>query len=110
MKEQRWPGDYERVSQEFSYAKREEQHGMHDANISHGNDYLTMGETRRLDVYQTAELEPSWATQLDTIGMQPHSREYLERDSTSMRSGRQLTMIDGQIIDHCAGIQFTGMP
>jgi hypothetical protein len=51
------------------------------------------------DLYQREELEPSWATQLDTVGMQPHAREYLEQE-----------MISGQMIDYSDGIQFTGKP
>ena len=110
MKDQRWPGDYQTTKQEFRSSRKEEQMGMRDVNTSHGNDYLALGETRRFNPYQTEELEPSWATQLDTVGMQPHAREYLERDSTSMRSARQMTVIDGQMIDHCDGIQFSGTP
>jgi hypothetical protein len=69
-----------------------------------------MGMTPRLDPYQVNELEPSWSTQLDTTGMQPHSREYLERESTNMRSARRFNMIGGQVIDYCDGIQFSGTP
>lgn len=74
------------------------------------NDYLAMRDTRHLDRYEINELEPSWATQLDTVGMQPHSREYLERDVTDMRSSRKFSMIAGQAIDYCDGIQFSGRP
>ncbi len=74
------------------------------------NDYLALGTTRQLDAYELGELDPSWTTQLDTVGMQPHSREYLERDVNAMRSGRKLFHIDGQVIDHCDGIQFSGSP
>jgi hypothetical protein len=83
---------------------------MRDANLSHGNDFISHEPTRRLDAYETGELEPSWSTQLDTVGMQPHSREYLERDEIGMRSARKYTMIAGQEIDYCNGIQFSGMP
>jgi hypothetical protein len=110
MKNQRWPGDYETIPQEFANSRREEQMGMNAANMSHGNDFLAMGITRRLDAYETGELEPSWTTQLDTNGMQPHAREYLERDLTAMRSGMKYSMIAGQVIDHCEGIQFSGCP
>ncbi len=110
MKDQRWPGDYQTIPQEFASSRAEERMGMYDVNMSHGNDYLALGITRRLDPYQTGELEPSWATQLDTVGMQPHSREYLERDLTAMRSARKYSMIDGQMIDYCEGIHFDGMP
>jgi|SRR5580693_7312404 hypothetical protein len=110
MKNQRWPGDDETIGQEFRSSLREEQMGMRDVNMSYANDFLAMGMTRKLDMYETGELEPSWATQLDTVGMQPHAREYLERDSTSMRSARKFMMIDGQSIDYCDGIQFSGTP
>lgn len=62
------------------------------------------------DRYQLGELEPSWASQLDKVGMQPHSREYLECESNYMRSERKLEVIDGQHIDYCDGIQFSGKP
>jgi len=110
MKDQRWYGDYETTSQEFAYSKREEQMGMNDANMSHENDQLALGMKALFDRYELGELESSITTQLDTVGMQPHAREYLERESTGMRSARKLMMIDGQVIDHCDGIQFSGMP
>lgn len=74
------------------------------------HDYLAMGMTTRLDAYQMGELEQSTCQQLDTNGMQPHSREYLERDMFDLRSARKLYMIDGQVIDHCDGIHFSGLP
>jgi hypothetical protein len=83
---------------------------MRDANRSHANDFIAHEPTRRLDKYETGELEPSWTMQLDTVGMQPHAREYLERDETSMWSARRYTQIAGQEIDYCKGIQFSGMP
>lgn len=110
MKDQRWPGDYETVPQEFRNSRMEEQMGMNAANLSHANDYLALGQTTRLDAYQTSELDPSWSTQMDTVGMQPHAREYLERDLTGMRSARKYSMVAGQVIDHCEGIQFSGKP
>lgn len=110
MRDQRWPGDYQTTPEQFASSRREEQQGMNAANMDQGNDYMAMGMTRQLDAYQTAELEPSWTTQLDTTGMQPHSREYLERDLTAMRSGRKYSMIAGQVVDHCDGIQFSGKP
>lgn len=110
MKDQRWPGDYQTKKEEFSSSRVEERMGMHDANMSLGNDYLAMNDVMRMDRYQVSELEPSWATQLDTVGMQPHAREYLERDMTGLRSARKFTMVDGQVIDHCDGIQFSGKP
>ena len=110
MREQRWPGDYETIPQEFAHSIREERMGMKDWNASFGNDYLAMSEAPRLDPYQVAELEPSASMQLDTVGMQPHAREYLERSSTAERSCRKFEMISGQMIDYCKGIQFTDTP
>jgi hypothetical protein len=110
MKEQRWRGDYQTISQEFGSSKREEQMGMDSANYSHGNDFMAMGTPRQLDAYDVGELEPSITTQLDTVGMQPHSREYLERDLLSMRSGRKFSMVSGDMMEHCDGIQFSGTP
>jgi hypothetical protein len=109
MREQRRFGTIQAISQEFSYSRREEEIGMRDSNASHGNDFLaTTG--RIMDHYELNELEPSWCTQLDTIGMQPHAREYLDRSSTCLRSERQLQMIQGQMIDYSSGIHFDGMP
>lgn len=63
-----------------------------------------------MDAYETDELEPSWATQLDIVGMQPHSREYLEYEMNCLRSSRTYQMIEGQMIDYTDGIQFSGKP
>jgi hypothetical protein len=60
--------------------------------------------------YQAEELEPSWCTQLDTVGMQPHSREYLEREVNCFRSERKFEMIADQVIDYPTGIQFSDKP
>ncbi len=62
------------------------------------------------DAYQLDEFEPSACQQLDTVGMQPHAREYLEREMTCMRSYRKFECIDSQTIDYPEGIQFTGKP
>lgn len=62
------------------------------------------------NMYQRDELEPSACQQLDTAGMQPHSREYLEREMSCMRSERRYEMIAGQMIDYPDGIQFSGKP
>ena len=110
MKDQRWPGDYETIPQEFAYSKKEEQMGLTGQNQSRANDFMAYGQTRRLDAYEICELEPSNSMQLDTVGMQPHSREYLERDLLGIRSARKFLMVDGQSIDYCDGIQFSGMP
>ena len=63
-----------------------------------------------LDPYQMDELSPSACQQLDVVGMQPHSREYLEYEVNCMRSERKYEMIADQMIDHTRGIQFTGSP
>ena len=62
------------------------------------------------DMFQREELEPSWSTQLDTVGMQPHAREYLEREMNCKRSERKFEMIADQVIDYTDGIQFSGRP
>lgn len=62
------------------------------------------------DWYQREELEPSTSQQLDKVGMQPHSREYLEREVNCMRSERKFEMISGQMIDYPPGVQFSGKP
>lgn len=62
------------------------------------------------DKYQLEEFEPSACSQLDVVGMQPHSREYLEYESNCIRSTRKFEMFDGQMIDYCDGIQFSGKP
>lgn len=73
-------------------------------------DYLAMGLASRLDPYQISELDSSWCTQLDTVGMQPHSREYLERSMSGNVGGRKFEWVGGQTIDHPEGIQFSGCP
>ena len=62
------------------------------------------------DYYQRDELEPSWTTQLDVVGMQPHAREYLENEMNCKRSVRKFEHIAGQMIDYTDGIQFSGRP
>lgn len=74
------------------------------------NDFLALGLPSRLDRYEMNELEDSWCTQLDTVGMQPHSREYLEREVFEIKARHSFKTIDGQVIDHCDGIQFSGSP
>lgn len=110
MKEQRWPGDYQTKEAEFHSSRIEEQKGLDDVNRSMSNDYMASAIPTPLDAYQRGELDPSWSTQLDTSGMQPHAREYLERDMTSLRSSRKYTVMSGQVIDYCEGIQFSGTP
>lgn len=110
MKKQRWHGDDETIGQEFRSSLREEEMGMRGINESFGNDFLAMGTLGRFDSYETGELEPSASMQLDTVGMQPHAREYLERNMMGMISRRSYHTVDGQTIDHCDGIQFSGTP
>lgn len=110
MKEQRWPGDYERVSQEFARSRAQEEMGMRGINADFLHDYLTLREPERLDLYQMRELEPSASTQLDVIGMQPHAREYLEYTLNCERSERKFEQIGHQTIDYSEGIQFSGTP
>jgi hypothetical protein len=64
----------------------------------------------RFDSFEKQELEPSWASQLDVVGMQPHAREYLEHEMNCERSERQFEIISGQMIDYPRGIQFSGSP
>lgn len=64
----------------------------------------------KFDQFQRNEFEPSASTQLDVIGMQPHSREYLEYQTLCNYSERQFETVDGQTIDYCEGIQFSGKP
>ena len=109
MKEQRWPGDYQTISQEFVYSRMEEEIGLRGQNLDRLHDYIAKPEYQ-LDAYQKKELEPSWSMQLDTVGMQPHSREYLERQMNCMRSDRKYEMIAGEMIDYSPGIHFDGMP
>jgi hypothetical protein len=63
-----------------------------------------------LNQYEMDELQPSMCQQLDVVGMQPHSREYLEYEVNCMRSERKFEMIAGQMIDYTRGIQFSGRP
>ncbi len=110
MKEQRWPGDYETVRQQLMHSYREDVMAAKGNNADLGHDYLAMKDEVPFDNYMKRELEPSYSMQLDTVGMQPHSREYLERDATGLRSQRQFITINGQTIDHTEGIQFSGYP
>ncbi len=110
MKNQRWKGDDQTIKQEFRSSKAQEQKGMTDVNRSMGNDYMASARPVRLDAYQMGEIDDSWATQLDATGMQPHAREFLERDLLGLRSSRKFTNIDGQVIDYMDGIQFSGTP
>lgn len=63
-----------------------------------------------LNAYEMDGLQPSACQQLDVVGMQPHSREYLEYEVNCMRSERDFMEISGQTIDHPRGIQFSGSP
>jgi|SRR5215207_8604285 len=110
MRDQRWPGDYQTISQEFASSKAQEQAGMNAANESHLNDPASLGNVYGFDRYQRGEMDKSWSNQLDTVGMQPHTREYLEQEMNCMRSERKFEMIAGQLIDYTDGIQFSGRP
>jgi hypothetical protein len=81
---------------------------MYERPVDH--DFIEPGEANRLDPYQRDELYQSWSQQLDTVGMQPHAREYLEKDLFGLRSERKFERVSGQTIDYCAGIQFSGTP
>lgn len=109
MKNQRWKGDDQTIRQQFRSSREEEQMGMNAVNRSYGNDYLASTEPS-LDRYEVEELEPSWTTQLDTVGMQPHSREFLEREVNCLRSWKKYEMISGGHVDYSDGIQFRGTP
>lgn len=109
MKDQRWPGDDETIGSEFGAALREERTGMSEWNRSFSNDFIAPGR-RRFDEAQLAEMEPSACQQLDTVGMQPHAREYLERKSNCVRSDWKFDHMTGQMVDYPQGIQFSGMP
>ena len=63
-----------------------------------------------LTPYQREELQPSASTQLDVVGMQPHSREYLEYEINCLRSTRKFEMFAGQVIDYPEGIHFGDTP
>jgi hypothetical protein len=64
----------------------------------------------KLDRDQKESLEPSWASQLDVVGMQPHAREYVEGEVNCMRTRYCFNDISGQSIDYTQGIQFSGKP
>ncbi len=74
------------------------------------HDYIADQSNYRFDSYQLDEFEPSITTQLDVVGRQPHAREYLEYQTLCTRSERKFEMVEGQMIDYCDGIQFTGKP
>ena len=109
MKEQRWPGDYQTISQEFASSRAQEQMGLMQQNRDLGNDYMAYPE-KRFNRYQVDELDSSWSNQLDVVGMQPHAREYLEHAMNCKRSERKFEMIADQVIDYTDGIQFSGRP
>ncbi len=62
------------------------------------------------EMHEHEMLQPSWCTQLDVNGMQPHSREHLEYEVNRARSERKYMNIEGQMIDYAPGIQFSGTP
>ena len=65
---------------------------------------------RPMSGYEMGELEPSACQDLDTNGMQPHAREYLERQMTSMYSEECFEQVEHEVIHHHRGIQFSGKP
>lgn len=62
------------------------------------------------EMREREELEPSWCTQLDYNGMQPHAREHLEYEMNAARSLRKYEMVEGAMMDYREGIQFSGRP
>jgi hypothetical protein len=64
----------------------------------------------RHEMREQEELEPSWCTQLDYNGMQPHAREHLEYEVNYGRSERKFAMIEGYLTDYCPGIHFGDTP
>lgn len=109
MKEQRWPGDYEDLHQEFRRAREQEQIGMTAAKRDLQHDFIAGGEMG-LDSYQCEVLQPSACSMLDVVGMQPHAREYVEHEMNCARSDRKFEVVMGQSIDYPEGIQFSGRP
>jgi hypothetical protein len=63
-----------------------------------------------LNEQQRDELEPSWCSQLDRIGMQPHSREFLEREMNCIRSWGKFECLTGETMDDPTGIHFGDTP
>lgn len=62
------------------------------------------------EMYEDYQLQPSASQQLDVNGMQPHAREHLEHEINCARSYRKFDMIEGELMDYCPGIQFSGRP
>lgn len=63
-----------------------------------------------MDEYMDNELELSPCQQLDVMGMQPHSREYLEYEVNATRSVRKLQQISSIQVDYQDGIQYSRRP
>lgn len=70
--------------------------------MSYGLDYFSD--------YEKGELQPSACTQLDVVGRQPHSRDYLEYESNCARSKHKFYKTTHEVIEHPEGIQFSGRP
>lgn len=100
----------ETVEQEFQNSRDQERQGMRVVDADIRGDFLQLGEYQRIDPYEIGELEPSWCQQLDTVGMQPHAREYIEREMNFARSERKFEHFMGQTLDHPQGIHFDGRP
>jgi len=62
------------------------------------------------DRFEREELDASQSMKLDTIGMQPHSREFLERKMTGIVGQRKYECLENETIDYTPGIQFTEYP
>lgn len=85
---------------------------MRNNNMDYGlsNDFISDEGNKHFDHYEMNGFTPSASMQLDVIGRQPHSREYLEYETMATRSERKFQNVEGQTIDYCEGIQFTGKP
>jgi len=64
----------------------------------------------RIDEFQREELEPSWCSQLDFVGRQPHAREYLEYQINATRGERKFEQTFYETIDYPDGIHFGDSP
>jgi len=62
------------------------------------------------DHFEREELQASASAKLDIVGMQPHSREYLEHEAYCYGGRAVVHTADGQSIDHTPGIHFSGSP
>lgn len=56
------------------------------------------------------DFDPSQCSQLDYVGTQPGSRDWLEYNVNCARTIRAFDQIAGNIMDNYEGIQFSGKP